>query len=918
VILRILRKIDLMGYTKNQIEAINTIDNNLQIIACAGSGKTQVISERIVNILKSKPNIKPENILAFTYTEKAAAELKSRVLRLCQEQIGNVEGVADMYIGTIHGWCLRTLQDNILEYQKFSILDEVKLKLFVDRNFSRIGMTDLNMRIFQDTGYFIQVMTIIRESELAEPLPQEVQTALEKYETCLLERCYFDYTMIQTKLLEHLKNDETFEKALSDRIKYLIVDEYQDVNPIQEKIIESLFGMGLNICVVGDDDQTIYEWRGSEISNIINFTKKYSRPQNPVRPIKLEDNFRSSKAVVETAECLIRNNTQRLEKTMNAAGHQKYDRGDILYEQFANTGDEIEFIVRTIQNLRGKAFKDKEGSPERGLDYSDFAILIRRWANAHDIARALRDADIPFVVGGVNELFRQPEVQASLALFQFLDNQLDKDTVMELWQEVCQNKLDGTKLEDAIDILKKNGPNRDYYETFIMQEVFQSFLDNAGTTESIFPDTPDSSIAGNTQGEIVFYNLGMFSQVINDFESIHFISKPKVKLKNFLNFIRYAADDYYPEGWLNNNYKTPNAVQIMTVYQAKGLEFPVVFVPWLNRNNFPIKRPSGKQVWHFIDRSLIKDQHRYEHSIEAERRLLYVAITRAKKFVFLSRGASGKLYSKESQFGAEIRSSDYAFSSPGRDFSERPTAQPRPYDEAGIMNLNFSVLKEFYECNYRFKFYCMYGFQYPLGARMGYGRSIHNALMEIHRRALQGDVIEDSQIPVLVDKHSNYPYALSTAVDDMKHRAIKNIEKYMAENKKDFPNIEYAEKQIEIDLGDGIFVQGRMDLIKKKKLDGTYETTIVEYKSTENAQAYNVTIGQLELYSLGYEALTGHKADFLEIFNVDENSRHRSELTQKAMDDMKKTVIEAAQKIRNNDLDNKCGKPDCVCRFKGD
>ena len=144
-----------------------------------------------------------------------------------------------------------------------------------------------------------------------------------------------------------------------------------------------------------------------------------------------------------------------------------------------------------------------------------------------------------------------------------------------------------------------------------------------------------------------------------------------------------------------------------------------------------------------------------------------------------------------------------------------------------------------------------------------------------------------------------------------------SIQTYIDDNKVDFPNIEYAEKDIEVDLGDGIMVQGRIDLIKKKKRDGTYETTIVEYKSAENSQAYNITIGQLELYSLGYEELTGQKADFLEIFNVDENSRHRSELTRTAMDDMKQTIIQAATKIRNNDLEECCRKPDCVCRFKG-
>lgn len=907
-----------MNYTKSQLEAINTINDNLQIIACAGSGKTQVISERIVNILKKKKNIKPENILAFTYTEKAAAELKSRVLQLCREQIGNIEGLADMYIGTIHGWCLNVLQDNILEYQKFSILDEIRLKLFVDRNFSRIGMTDLSMTIYSDTGYFIQIMTIIRESTLTSPLPENIQSALDKYERCLINNSYFDFTMIQSKLLQHLKTNEQFKQELASRLKYLIVDEYQDVNPIQEKIIKELFELGLNICVVGDDDQTIYEWRGSEIANIINFKKKYSKPKNPIKYIKLEENFRSSKAIIQTGEIVIQNNSQRLDKAMIAQGHQQYERGDLLYEQFSDIESESEFIVKAIKNLRGKVFKDKLENKERGLDYSDFAILTRRWANAEDIAQALRDADIPYVVGGVNQLFLQPEIQASLALFKYLNRQLDSETLKEVWQEACFDKLDPQKLDDAIDYIEKNGPNREYYESFILQVAYRNFLDIAGVRESIFPEIPESNVAGDTHGEIVFYNLGMFSQVIDDFESIHFVSKPKVKLKNFLNFIKFAAKDYYPEGWLNNSYRKPNAVQLMTVFQAKGLEFPVVFVPWLNRNNFPIKRPSGRQVWHFLDRDLIKDQYRYERSIEAERRLLYVAITRAKKFLFFSRGARPKLYGAESQFGSEIRKSEYVFSSPSRDFSERKETTPRPFDEFGTINLNFSVLKRFFECNYSFKFYCMYGFKDPLGARMGYGRSIHNTLMEIHRRALQGDIIDKKDIPKLITKHSNYPYALGDAIDDLQHRAVQNIEYYVEDNEKDFPNIEFAEKDIEIDLGNGIMVQGRMDLIKKKRFDGTYETTIIEFKSTEDSQAYNVTLGQLELYSLGYEALTGQKADFLEIFNVDENNSNRSELTRKAMDDMKKTVIVAAEKIRNNDLDTKCGKKDCMCKFKGD
>ncbi|MEZ4939190.1 MAG: 3'-5' exonuclease [Crocinitomicaceae bacterium] len=143
----------------------------------------------------------------------------------------------------------------------------------------------------------------------------------------------------------------------------------------------------------------------------------------------------------------------------------------------------------------------------------------------------------------------------------------------------------------------------------------------------------------------------MFSQMIDDFETIHFRDKLIWKLKLFLNFLTYSADGYYPEGWLNNAYKTPNAVQIMTIFQSKGLEFPVVFVPGLNMELYAIiKKPGGKQIWHYFNKEWVKDQHRYESEVEDERRLMYVAITRAQKYLFVTRANENQLYKNESIF----------------------------------------------------------------------------------------------------------------------------------------------------------------------------------------------------------------------------------------------------------------------------
>lgn len=901
-----------MNYTADQIDAINTLDKNLLIIACAGSGKTQVISERVINILKQ--GTPPSKIIAFTYTEKAAGELQARILKLCREQLPELKGLAEMYVGTIHAWCLNVLRDYKYEFQKFSVLDEIKLKLFVERKFNTIGMKDLDMERFKDTGHFTQLMGILREAEFHNraDVPVELFKALEAYEKTLEQHCYLDFTMIMTKAFQFMKNDAAFRNRIKNNIGYLIVDEYQDVNPIQELIVRELYELGANTCVVGDDDQTIFQWRGSDIDYIQHFKDRYKN----VKEVVLNDNFRSSKAIVDVALKVISNNSTRLEKQMVAKGFQAYEKGDILYNQFNSVNNENEFIVNSIRNLRGIKFHDKPETEPRGLDYSDFVILVRKWKKAEAIIESLQAAQIPFIVSGVNNLFQRPEVGAARAIFTYLNQQIDKDTLKHHWLSLS-DKISNDKLEEAITFLDKSKPSKNtYYERFNIQGIFQDFLDKAGIREDIFSSDNEQQVTGFNNEEIVFYNLGMFSQIINDFETIYFTYSPDRKLLTFLNFLHYSASDYYPEGWQNNTYKTPNAVQIMTVYQAKGLEFPVVFVPGLNKNYLPSKQPSGKQVWHFIDRNLIKGVERYFPREEDERRLMYVAITRSKKFLLMSRAPDGRQQGKESIFGSEVRKSDYTIISPTRTYSERLYIAPKPFLELTNISLSYSLLKAFFDCPYKFKFYTFYGFQPPLGARIGYGSAIHNTLMELHREYLDGNQILQTQLNPLLQRHINFPYATDAIVTDMIAKADNAVNIYYDKNSPEFNQIEFAEKEIQLDLGDGILVNGKMDLIKKKNLDGTFEKTIVDFKSTEDAQAYNATIDQLQLYALGYRALTGENADFLQIYNLDTNEGYKNELTASDLDAIRNKIVSAANDIRNNNLDHTCNNADCVCRFK--
>lgn len=318
------------GHTGAQLRAIDEIDHNLQIIACAGSGKTRVVAERVMHILDSRreDGISPENIVAFTFTERAAAELKDRITRLYRDRFGNVEGLGAMYVGTIHGFCLDLLQRYVPEYLKYDVLDEIGQRLLVDRHSQASGLTPLGFRRWIESNVYIRVLGTLRESEINEPLIDgtPVAEAFDKYATLLERRRYLDYDAILVNAVAEIEINDDLRTALSSRIRFLTVDEYQDVNPIQERLICLLHNLGANVCVVGDDDQNIYQWRGSDVEHILQFSDRY--PNVVTEP--LETNFRSTSAIVGAARLIVERNSRRLAKSMDAGGHQSFERGDLL------------------------------------------------------------------------------------------------------------------------------------------------------------------------------------------------------------------------------------------------------------------------------------------------------------------------------------------------------------------------------------------------------------------------------------------------------------------------------------------------------------------------------------------------------------------------------------------------------------
>ena len=626
-----------MELTKEQRQAIKYGGRNLQLIACAGSGKTEVVARRIAHLLsRRRKRLEPANVVAFTFTNKAAAELKERVLRRTEEALGNrPPAFADMYVGTIHGFCQDLLKNEVPKYLKFEPLDEVRQRLYVDRNSAQTGFTRSStvagrpLKRYIDTDRYNAAVAALREGSPSARRLQRcsvAQDGLPLYRKKLDEDGYFDFSGMLEAAVDELDRNKGLKTELRQRIKYVVVDEYQDVNPIQERLVQHLHDLGAGLCVVGDDDQTIYQWRGSSVRNIITFSKRYP----DVKKIHLDSNFRSTQGIVNTANTFIDRLNNRLPKSMTFGDTRKYEKGDIVALSFESPVDEAAYIARTVQSLHG--LRLGTGPERRGLAWSDMAVLLRSVRNnGPAIASALLQANVPFVVSGAAGLFETAEASAARATFHHISGTTIRQSgqtprkpptrsqLSEMWKSadlgIQPRHLDAaldytTKIRNALrHSTQPNLPS--------VQSVYLKFLELTRIREERVPDA---------RGEAVLFNLGRFSSVITDWETIHFASASASAFEGFVKFLHFSGANAYSEGMQDSGYAAPDAVQIMTVHQAKGREWPAVFIPALLGNRFPSMNRAS-EIWQLLPKAAFKDATRYDGSLEDERRLFYVAMT---------------------------------------------------------------------------------------------------------------------------------------------------------------------------------------------------------------------------------------------------------------------------------------------------
>ena len=272
------------------------------------------------------------------------------------------------------------------------------------------------------------------------------------------------------------------------------------------------------------------------------------------------------------------------------------------------------------------------------------------------------------------------------------------------------------------------------HSVYNIQRLYLDFLEALDMREDTLPGDA-------TRGELVFYQLGKFSQVISDYEQIHFTTEPKAKYEGFAKWLEHQAPGYYADADADVGYATPDAVTIATVHQSKGLQWPAVFLPAMRRNRFPSRVMGGVTLRHVIPDEAIDDPARYRGTVEDETRLLYVAVTRAQKYLYVTYApvADNQQQRTRSEFFDHIAAQQWVSTTPAPIKGDR--LPPHPLHETPQVTLSFSELKYLFECSYQFKLRFLYGFNAPIHEALGYGKGLHDALSEIHKRALEGDIV---------------------------------------------------------------------------------------------------------------------------------------------------------------------------------
>ncbi|OPZ89851.1 MAG: ATP-dependent DNA helicase PcrA [Firmicutes bacterium ADurb.Bin419] len=629
----------LNGLNSEQKKAVLHVDGPLLILAGAGSGKTRVLTNRIAYLIKEK-GVHPASILAITFTNKAAKEMRERIDRL-------VENVSDsIWVSTFHSMCVRILRRDIekIDYDRsFVIFDYTDQQTVVKDCLKELNINEKNF----PPKSMLEMIGRAKD-ELIDPVTYEkmyasdyrmakVAKIYELYQKKLKQNNAVDFDdiiMLTIKLFsEHPEVLEYYQR----KFKYILVDEYQDTNTAQYSLVSMISQKSRNLCVVGDDDQSIYGWRGANIRNILDFEKEFK----DCKTIKLEQNYRSTQTILDAANCVIKNNCGRKNKSLwteNKGGER------IRHSECANEHEEAYFIANEIKKL----------SSAKDMQYKDFAILYRINAMSRVVEEMLMKEGIAYKIFGGLKFYDRKEIKDLIAYLRLIQNPADNislkrsinepkrgigNTTVETAERIANSKgvsifsiisaasevpelgRAASKLEGFVTMISRL---RVLKESMKVSELILEVLEQSGIQKSY---EEEETLEAQSRIE----NIKELVSVALEFEA----KNEEQTLEDFLANVSLVAD-------IDNMDENGDYVVLMTLHSAKGLEFPVVFMVGMEEGIFPGYRSMSD-----------------ENELEEERRLCYVGITRAKEKLYLTNTFTRTLfgnttYNKMSRFLKEI------------------------------------------------------------------------------------------------------------------------------------------------------------------------------------------------------------------------------------------------------------------------
>ena len=615
-----------------QREAVEKTEGPVLILAGAGSGKTRVLTTRIGHLIEDK-GVQPANILAITFTNKAANEMRERVEETLESD------ASDMWISTFHSCCVRILRKDInrIGYNRsFVIYDSADQVTLVKDCLKELNLND---KVFEPKMIISTISGAkdklydpkqFKAMHMNDNRMSKIADVYALYQDRLKRNSALDFDDLIFKTVELLKSDKEVLDYYRNRFKYIMVDEYQDTSKAQYELIKILAKEHQNICVVGDDDQSIYGWRGADIRNILEFEKDY----DDVHVVKLEQNYRSTQIILDAANTVISNNIERKRKRLWS---EKKD-GELIKIQVAQ--DEIEesdFVADMIAKI----------SREQNRSYKDFAVLYRANAQSRSVEDALNRSQIPYNIYGGTKFYERKEIKDLIAYLRVIQNPQDDISIKRIINVPRRGIGLRTieKIEDRASLKQES-----IYSVLIDIETnseistkarnsISEFVDNViGTLRTMREVYPISKLIEKVIESIDYYgyidelykgdkeeaeerkdNVKEFISVAMEFEQ----NSEEKDLETFLTGVALTSESSEEE--------EIDKVSLMTIHTSKGLEFPVVFIVGMEDGLFPIARAVRSMS---------------DSEIEEERRLCYVGITRAKEILYLTLTQKRTLYGK--------------------------------------------------------------------------------------------------------------------------------------------------------------------------------------------------------------------------------------------------------------------------------